>query len=97
MATDIVSIDGRVFPVHNGQALSWSLGCYSSYNDEKAGFARMRAVIQAMRIHRPEQLRKERFEMLKASFNAMFGHNARKVLEVIDAEAPEASRTIFDL
>ena len=88
--------DGRTFPTYEGETLSWSIGLYHTLNEERAGYPRMRAVIQAMRVHRPEALRRERYDMLKGSFDRIFGYNARKVLDVIDSEAPEAQRTIFD-
>ena len=36
--------------------------------------------------HRPGQLELERRDMLKASFDRMFGHNAKRVLDVIEDE-----------
>lgn len=78
--------DGRQFPQLNGEVLCWDVGAYSSFADERDGFQRMRAVIRAMMVHRPKQIEYERIEMLKASFDRMFGHNARKVLTVIEQE-----------
>lgn len=84
---DLVTLDdGRQFPQYNGEALTWDPGCYHTIAEEQAGFPRMRAVIQAMRVHRPEQLEHQRMEMLKGSFNKMFGHNARKALAIIEEE-----------
>jgi hypothetical protein len=74
--------DGRQFPTYNGDTLSWCIS--STLSDEQEGFPRLRAVVRAMRDYRPEQLQRERHEELKATFNQMFGHNARKVLRVID-------------
>ncbi len=78
--------DGALFPVYNGELLSWSIGLYMTANEEKAGFPRAKRVIQAMRKYRPEQLERERVEMLKGSFDRMFGHNAKKVLRLIERE-----------
>jgi hypothetical protein len=78
--------DGRVFPQYNGEALCWDIGAYGTWNEEKTGYPRMRAVIRAMMVHRPEQVERERREMLRASFNRMFGRNAAKVLAVIEEE-----------
>lgn len=76
--------DGREFPVHNGELLSWSLSW--SALDKQEGFPRLKAVISAMRLHRPDQLEAERRQALRDSFNRMFGHNARVVLDLIDGE-----------
>ena len=78
--------DGRKFPQYNGETLSWSIGLYHTLTDQREGFPRMRTVIRAMREHRPEELKRERYEMLKASFGNMFGHNAKIALTVIDQE-----------
>ena len=76
--------DGRVFPSFNGEALSWSPGLYQTWTEEQADFPRMRAVLCAMKEHRPDQLELERRTMLRASFDRMFGHQAAKALAVID-------------
>lgn len=57
--------------------------------DEREGFPRLRAVIQAMRIERPEQLKRERHDCVIGMADRVFGHNSRKLLGIIDAEAPE--------
>ncbi len=82
--------DGRTFPAYGDETLSWSIGLYHTFAEEQAGFPRMRAVIRAMLAHRPEQVERERREMLKASFDRIFGHNARKCLNVIEEEMQKA-------
>lgn len=76
--------DGRQFPQFNGKLLSWTLEL--TYTDEIAGFPKLRTVIRALKEYRPEQLERERREILRASFDRMFGHNAKKVLAVIEEE-----------
>jgi hypothetical protein len=83
MAT-ITLEDGRMFPVFNNEILSWDTGSAFTPRDEQEGYPRTRAIIAAMRQHRPEQLERERRELLKASFDRMFGHNARKLLTLIE-------------
>lgn len=78
--------DGRVFPSFDGKPLSWEIGAACTPRDENEGFPRTRAVIQAMREFRPEQLERERRSYLKHSFDPMFGHNARKLLALIENE-----------
>lgn len=78
--------DGRAFPQYDGETLSWCTGLYHTAAEERIGFPRMRAVIRAMIAHRPEQIERERREMLKASFCRIFGRNARKSLNVIEEE-----------
>jgi hypothetical protein len=78
--------DGRVFPQYDGKPLSWSIGLYFTYADESEGYPRMRTVIRALIVHRPEQVERERREMLKASFDRMFGHQAKKCLAIIEDE-----------
>jgi hypothetical protein len=82
--------DGREFPQHNGETLSWSLGLYHTISEEQQGFPKMYAVARAMHAYRPDQLQRERFEMLKGSFDRMFGHNAKKELKVIEEVLAEA-------
>ena len=76
--------DGRIFPEYNGETLSWVLN--STGRDMQEGYPRLRAVIRAMKEYRPEQLRREQYEMLRDSFGSGFGNNARRVLAVIDEE-----------
>lgn len=81
---ELITVNGNLFPSYNGEALSWSIGLYHTFSEEQAGFPRARTVIAAMREHRPEQLERERRDMLSASFDRMFGHNARKMLDLIE-------------
>jgi hypothetical protein len=74
--------DGRLFPSYDGKPLSWVIS--STWEDQNEGFPRLRAVIEAFREHRPEQLEKERIALVRASFDRMFGHNAKKILAVIE-------------
>lgn len=78
----------RHFPTYNGETLSWDIDLYNSRAEEREGFPRARAVIAAMRQHRPEQLRAEHQAYLKASFDRMFGQNARKMLRLIEETHP---------
>lgn len=50
---------------------------------ELAGFPKARAKLVGWP---DEQLERERREMLKASFDRMFGHNAKKMLVIIEEE-----------
>ena len=78
--------DGRVFPEYGGELLSWSIGSYMTHSESQRGYPKARAVIQAMAQHRPDQLERERREMLKASMSdRMFGHNAKKELDLIES------------
>src|SRR6266481_978742 len=81
---------GHEFPIYDGQLLSWSLSM--TLADEQEGFPRLRTVIRAMMERRPEQLRKERYEMLRGSSDRMFGHNASKCLHIMDAEMTQSAR-----
>lgn len=75
---------GFEFPIYDGKLLSWTLS--GDWEDEQAGFPKMRTVIRAMMERRPGQLARERYEMLRGSFDKVFGRNAAKVLAVIDEE-----------
>ncbi len=76
--------NGRLFPAHNGKALSWVIS--ATHEDRVEGFPRLRSVIRAMRELRPEQLAQERRELIKDSFGQLFGHNAKELLKVIESE-----------
>jgi hypothetical protein len=76
----------NLFPSHNGEPLSWSIGVHHSINEENAGYPKMRAVIRAMAKHRPEQLANEHRELVKSSMGKMFGHQAKKQLNVVEEE-----------
>jgi hypothetical protein len=82
----IVYVNGNPFPAYNGEALSWSIGLYNTSEEEQAGFPRVRAVVAAMRMYRPEQLHKERRDLLLSTCDRMFGHNAKRLLAVINDE-----------
>ena len=76
--------DGRIFPEYEGETLAWDINLYMTPKERRSGYPRARAVIEAMQAERPEQLERERREMLKASFDRMFGHNAKQVLDLIE-------------
>jgi len=87
MSTPLIGLrssDLSPFPLYEHELLSWSIGLYMTWSEEQAGYPRAKAVIAAMREHRPEQLERERCEMVKASFNRLFGHNAKKELDLIE-------------
>lgn len=78
---------GSEFPLFNGQLLSWALDM--TLRDEQEGFPRLRTVIRAMVERRPQQLERERIDMVKGSLDPAFGHNAKKCLQIIDEELAE--------
>lgn len=84
--------DGRVFPVYNGEPLSWDVNSQATLSDEKEGYPRTKTVVRAMIQERPEQLHREKSSLLRGSFDRMFGHNARKLLAVIESTERESSR-----
>ena len=75
---------GHEFPLFDGKLLSWSLSM--TLQDEQEGYPRLRTVIRAMAERRPVQLERERIDMVKGSFDPVFGHNAKKCLQVIEEE-----------
>lgn len=77
--------DGRVFPLHGEELLSWSID-YTSPIDELQGFPRMRTVIRAMREHRPDQLRAEYVDCLRG-MRGMFG-GSRMIMRILLEECP---------
>jgi hypothetical protein len=77
---------GYEFPKYNGKLLSWSTGAHFTSEDEEENYPRLRTIIRAMRERRPEQLERERRELVRGSCDRMFGHNARKLLAIIDSE-----------
>jgi hypothetical protein len=81
----------RLFPVYESAPLSWDLAAYFTAAEERIGYPRMRAVVRAMLEHRPEQLQTER-RSLRLHQDRLFGHNARKMLAVIDAEINDRLR-----
>ena len=77
--------NGSEFPVHEGELLAWDAGLYMTTAEERIGFPRARAVLRQMLIHRPEQFQREKREMLTASFDRVFGHNARKAMALYES------------
>ena len=76
--------DGREFPTHDGVTpLSWPVGSHFTLQDEREGYPRCKAVLAETS---DEQLERDRSENLRASFNRMFGHNARRLLILIENE-----------
>ena len=76
--------DGRQFPTHDGiTPLSWPLASHFTLQDEREGYPRCKAVLAEMS---DEQLEKERSENVRASFDRLFGHNAKRLLKLIEAE-----------
>ena len=78
--------DGRIFPCWGTEILSWDICSGASLKDELEGYPRTRAIIHAMRIERPEQLRREIADLQRHQFDRCFGSNARKLLTVIHSE-----------
>ncbi len=77
--------DGRTFPHYKLEILSWSIGSAFTLQDELESYPRTKAIIEAMRIHRPEQLERERHELIKSMLcDRIFGHNAGKLLKLIE-------------
>lgn len=76
--------DGREFPTHDGVTpLSWPLGSHFTLQDEREGYPRCKAVLCEMSN---EQLEREYRENIKASFDKLFGHNAKRLLALIKEE-----------
>ena len=79
--------DGRIFPEYQGKPLSWDMGSEFSLSDEQAGYPKTRAIIRAFRDHRPEQFRKEKYLELRATFDRVFGGNAKRLLAIMEQES----------
>lgn len=75
--------DGRVFPTYGDEVLSWSIDLYNTWEERLAGYPRARAVITSMDTAR---LQDEYRSWLRSSFDRMFGHNAKPLLAIIEAE-----------
>lgn len=88
-ATVITLPDGRMFPAYDNEPLSWDVGVYFTLNEERQGYPRLRTVLAAMREYRPDQLEREKRELLKGTFDKVFGHNARKLLALIEKTEDE--------
>ena len=76
--------DGREFPILAGELLPWNIGMYMTRGEQPRGYPKAKTVIAAMQEHRPRQRADERYDMLRASSDRMFGHNARQCLALID-------------
>ncbi len=87
-APTIIMYYGNPFPVLNGEVLCWNIGAYDTLVEREAGNPRAKAVIAAMREHRPAELEKERRDLQRASFDRMFGRNAERLLALIESTAP---------
>jgi hypothetical protein len=64
-------------------------------SQEEAGFPKAKATLSACS---DDDLRREYHQTLKDSFGAMFGHNAKKMLVLVEAEIarrPGFRKTIF--
>jgi hypothetical protein len=85
----MMTVNENLFPSLPGEALAWSIGLYTTHAEKALDYPRARAVINAMIIHRPVQLERERREMVKASFGKMFGHNAAECLRIIETTISE--------
>jgi len=59
------------------------------WNEEKIGFPKALATLRSWPI---QDLYRERLEMLKASFNPMFGMNAKKMLNLIEQVIDERGK-----
>ena len=76
--------DGRVFPKGpGGEILSWDVGLYNTTEQARLGYPRALCILREMGI---DSLRRLRREYLKASFDRMFGQNARPLLGLITQE-----------
>lgn len=85
--TTITLDDGRVFPVYEGHAISWAFdNCLA---EQHKGYPKMRAVIRAMKAHRPEQLQHERRQLVRDSLDRLFGQVAQRMLVVLEEELSE--------
>jgi hypothetical protein len=82
----MIEINGNPFPEYQGEALSWSIEVYDTINEQKAGYPRMRAVIRALKEHRPAYLEIEKRLLLRGSFDRMFGNVAKRQLSIIEEE-----------
>ena len=81
--------DGREFPQHGGKPLAWNIGAHNTPNDASEGNPRTKAVIAAMHHHRPDQLKKERDDLQRGSFDKVFGGSAKRLLGLIDSTVAE--------
>lgn len=94
MSTVLASNErGKLFPSFNGELLSWSIGAYQTPREAQNDYPRMRTVIRAMLEHgMASAVEHERREMVKASFDPVFGNNAKVALRVIEEELNAAAK-----
>ena len=93
MSLTLTLPDGRTFPEYHGEPLAWSIALYLTPAESAQDYPRARAVIRAMQAHRAAALAHERTVLLRGSFDAMFGHNARLVQRLIEEETQPAKET----
>lgn len=75
--------ESRPFPEYKGEKLSRSPGLYLTDAEAKVDYPKLKAVLADMT---DEELAKERSDALKGSFDRLFGHNAKKMLNLVDNE-----------
>lgn len=88
MSKTITLPDGRIFPEYAGKPLSWSPCLYLTDAEQHEGYPRARCVLRCLPTGR---LLQEEQEMVRASFDCMFGHNAREYLDLIQDELNKRS------
>lgn len=86
MSTTITLSDGRVFPCYNGEALSWNPGGQFTIADGEQGYPRTRAVLRALREHRPEQFAREKADALRGCFG-LFRGNGERFYRIVEEES----------
>jgi hypothetical protein len=89
MQSMITLPDGRVFPEYNGEVLSWDIGSQNHHADQSAGYPKTKAIIRAFMEHRPEQLKRERYGLMRSCSDRMFGPNAKRLLAIVDSTIAE--------
>lgn len=82
--------DGRIFPAYEGKPLSWDPGLYFTSDEGKLGYPKARAVLAEMDNSSLDRMRRE---YVKASFDRMFGHHAKKFLALIEDEIKSRIKT----
>lgn len=76
--------DGRTFPNYGAEVLSWNIGSSFTRQDEAEGNPRTLAVLRAMRDHRPEQFAREHPQLVRDTFNLLFGQVAKRLLRLYE-------------
>ena len=85
MKVDMISVGPNPFPCHNGEALAWDPGPYMTWNEAGQGYPKAMTVLRALRDYCPNRFDLMHIETLKNSMqDAMFGHNAAKLLNLIE-------------